>query len=974
MEIRLLGPLELRLDGGDVALGGAKLRSVLAMLALQANRPVSADALTEGLWGEQPPASAAKTVQVYISRLRKLLDGADAEIVTRGRTYELRVSPAFVDALRFEALVTAAAADGSSAAGTAAEALALWRGPALHDLADEPFAAPEIRRLEELWLRARELAIDEALAAGRHAEVVGELQALVAEHPLRERLHGQLMLALYRCERQADALEAYRSARAVLVEQLGLEPGAALRGLEQAILAHDPALAAPAEQEPPPMAPASRLPAPPTRTIGRDADRAAVIELLARDDVRLVTLTGPGGVGKTRLALEAARELEPRLADGAWLASLAPVARPEHVPGAVVQALGAEQRRGETPELAIKRFLAAASGLLVVDNFEHVAQAAPFVADLVEACPAVTVLATSREPLRLRAERRYEVEPLQLPAEAGAAAVEGSAAGALFAERARSHDSGFEVNADNAGAIADVCRRLDGLPLAIELAAARTPMLGAQELNRRLGETLELLTGGSRDAPERHRALRATVEWSHRLLEPDEADAFACFGVFAGGATVEAAEEVTGASLDTLTRLVDKHLLGRRPGPGGEPRLAMLETIREYAVERLDEREDAPGVRARHCRHYRALAERAEPELFAHGETEWMPRLDAEIDNLRAALDWSIVNEPVEALRLVPALSSFSIIRGGMHELVELGNAALAAAGDDGSVRERARAHVELAIAISNQALGYDVEGSVKRGRAHAAKSLALYRQVDDRAGMGWALVVQAWFERGAGLPQRRRFALADEALRSARESGDRRLAALALLERALSLPPDEARAEFEQAEAALREVGNVRGIVDLYQESALNSIKAGRPERAGTWLPEALSLARELDDPADLQPAMATEGLYRILIGHLERAELAFKEQLKLSRDHDFPYDARAGLVGLAATSAAVGEDDRAARLVGAATVLGPVSDPYLLEQLEDRFFAPARVRLGERAWNEAHRAGSALSLDDAIDFALDR
>ena len=375
--------------------------------------------------------------------------------------------------------------------------------------------------------------------------------------------------------------------------------------------------------------------------------------------MRLVTLVGPGGVGKTRLALEVARGLEPEFRDGGWFVSLAATATAEHVPSAVAQALDVTPLEGETPKAAAERFLAAKAGLLVLDNFEHVLPAAALIGALLAAAPAVAVLATSREPLRLQAEHRYAVLPLQVPAEAEPAAVAGAAAGALFVERARSHDRSFALTEGNAGAVAEICRHLDGLPLAIELAAARTTVLDPAQLNARLADALEALGGGPRDAPDRQLTLRATIDWSHRLLDEAEADAFARFVVFAGGATTEAAQDVTGADIDALQGLVDKQLLRRHDVVSG-PRLWMLETVREYAGERLGANSSAPEVYERHCRHYLALAERAEPELFTRGEPVWLGLLEAEIENLRAALDWSLRRgSPTPGLRLAGLLAKY---------------------------------------------------------------------------------------------------------------------------------------------------------------------------------------------------------------------------------------------------------------------------------------------------------------------------
>src|SRR3954470_280929 len=433
MELLLLGPIELRAGERSIAMGANKERAVLAMLALDAGRVVSADRLAEGLWGERLPASARKMVQQFVSHLRRALAGSGAEIITRGRGYELRLPGDDLDVVRFERLV---------GQRRPREALELWRGEPLADVADEPFAAGEIRRLEDLRLRARELAVAEDLAAGRHAEIVGELDALVAEHPLHEQFHGQRMLALYRSGRQADALEAYREARGALVEQLGIEPGPELQRLERDILEQAPRLEAPPAE--------ANVPLPPTVTLGRERELRAASELRGRDDTRLLTLTGPGGVGKTRLALELAHGATVGFADGVHFVPLAAVARADQVAGVVAQVLGVTLRPGETHPHALARVLARKRLLLVMDNFEHVHEAGPMLAELLAGAAGLRLLVTSRRSLRLSAERVFVVPPLQ---EADAVA--------LFAARAAAA-AGTDVTADPADAAATtaICGRL----------------------------------------------------------------------------------------------------------------------------------------------------------------------------------------------------------------------------------------------------------------------------------------------------------------------------------------------------------------------------------------------------------------------------------------------------------------------------------------------------------------------------------
>src|SRR6266511_2025416 len=547
-QFSLLGPLSVTRDGAPIALGGQKRRALLAVLLLDANHVVSRDRLIDALWGEEPPDTARNTIQVYVSQLRKLLPEGVLETAAPG--YKLVIEPEAVDLFEFmrlseEGRTALGTGDAAGAADALRAALALWRGAPLADFAWEPFAQTEIVRLEELRLAALEDRIEADLSLGRHGQLIAELERLVAEHPLRERLRGQLMLALYRSGRQADALAVYQRARRTMVDELGIEPGESLRRLERSILAHDPSLNAPQAGATSPR----RVPTPPTPLLGRERELAALADLVRNEDTRLVTLTGTGGIGKTRLALELVRRLAPEFHNGSAVATIATLRDPALVTRAILEALEIPEV-GRDPEEELIRVLKDSELLLLVDNFEQVLPAARNIARLLEAAPALKLIVTSRAPLHVAAEREFPVPPL---AEDEAAE--------LFIARAQAANPDFALSEQNAAAVAELCARLDGLPLAIELAAARTKLLPPTALLSRLGNRLELLTGGRRDAPQHQQTLRMTLDWSYDLLKPDAQQLFARLGVFAGGCTLTSAEPELAArdQITWFARLEDEH-------------------------------------------------------------------------------------------------------------------------------------------------------------------------------------------------------------------------------------------------------------------------------------------------------------------------------------------------------------------------------------------------------------------------------
>ncbi|MFI5986151.1 AfsR/SARP family transcriptional regulator [Streptomyces sp. NPDC051555] len=707
MRYAILGSAQaIRGDGTPVALGGARLRALLTALALRPGRAVPVEVLVDEVWGDEPPQDASGALQALVGRLRRAA-GHDAVASAEGG-YRLTAERDDIDLYRFERLTRTAAqrleaGDPGRAAELYEEALGLWRGPALADLPD-PTA--EAARWETVRLDARRGRLGAALALGEAERVLPELTALCADLPLDEPLQVLRIRALRDAGRPAEALVAYDGVRRELADRLGADPGPALRALHTELLAPRPTADRPPAAAPAPATPATFAPAPATGPdgnlrarlttfVGREDDIRVIGEDLAR--ARLVTLLGPGGAGKTRLSQEAA-EAHPATEwpDGVWLVELAPVDDPEDVAEAVLAALGARETKlrgaaaeemrvltGQTGEHPLARLIEHCSRrrlLLLLDNCEHVIGAAAELAErLLTHCPGVRILATSREPLGVPGELLRPVEPLPDPM-----------AVRLFAERGAAARPGFTV-ADDPAAAVEICRRLDGLPLAIELAAARLRLLTPRQIADRLDNRFRLLTSGSRTVLPRQQTLRAVVDWSWELLDADERTVLRRLSVFAGGCDLTAAEAVCalrdpdaryGTDIadvaDVLGSLVDKSLVVAAPGPEGDMRYRLLETVGEYAAERLaEDPADQDATCRRHLVHYRELARTTDALLRGRGQREAVQRFATEYENLRTALRRAVAaRDADEVLCLVHSLVWYWQMRDLRTEMRHWANAA----------------------------------------------------------------------------------------------------------------------------------------------------------------------------------------------------------------------------------------------------------------------------------------------------------
>ncbi len=958
MEFRVLGPVEVSDGGRTLTPTRAQERRLLALLLTHANQVVSTDRMAEALWpGQGRPAHALRSVQTHVSRLRSALGPAGERLVTHPPGYLLRVESGELDAQRFELLLDQARRHANEEPDKARtlleEALGLWRGPPYGELRDEDFAVGDAVRLEELRLVAIEERTDARLALGRHEEEVGQLEALCAEHPLRERLRTQLMVALYRSGRQPEALRTFENYRRLLAEELGLDPSPELRALEVKILRHDPGLAL----RPAPSATPVSVVTPLTSFVGRQAELADAIRCLFA--ARLLTLTGPGGVGKTRLALHVASAAAGQFPDGVVVCELAAVSDPDAVSPAVATALGIQPRPDRGVENSVADVLRTRRMLLVVDNCEHVVDAAAsLLSTLVTHCPEVRLLATSRERLAIAGEQVWPLAPLEPEA-----AVE------LFCDRVRAVRPDLDCSGAAREDIVDICRRLDGLPLAIELAAAQSATMNPADLVRRLDDRFRLLDHGPRSSPSRHRSLRAVVAWSYDRLGQRQRQLFDRLSVFAGTFTLEAAEKIcTGEGVSRaeipglVAELVEVSLVTLIGGTE-LARYRLLETLRGYGRERLERGGAADQWPQRHADYYIELARQADQGLGGPEEGRWMRRLDAELDDLRVAHRWAVAHQDAErALALSAALHGYAH-RSMRPEVYAWAERAARLAG--------AMGHRLLPLALGSAATGALVRGDLSRARLLAEEAADAAAGSPEGHVAFQTLAAAALF--GGDLAEARSYSQRAEELAGA--FGDRYEVMVDRITAILALgyggQVAEAIAEAELALAAARGFGCPSATAwALYTVGEV--LLDHDPPRALALLDEAEALAASVENAFLMGVAGTSATSLRARHGDAEAALRRFPDLIDLWERTGNWTQQWTMLRSLVTTLARLGRDEPAAVLYGALTASQTAPPPFgddaerlaaVLKTIEER---SSREQLAE--WLER---GRQLCDEDVVAFA---
>lgn len=947
LRIRLLGGFSVSIGTRTIEQNewrSKRAASLLKLLGLSPSRSLHREQIMGTLWPDSSKKAAANSLREALHAARRTLDPVAGTLYLASEGKSLVLHPSdrlWVDIVAFEEASETARHSRDPAAYRAA--LDLYTGDLLPIDRYEEWAEQrreELRRLHLTLLVELSALYEER---GEYGSAVDMLRRAVAEAPTLEEAHAGLMRLYALSDQKAQALTQYDQLERILSNQLDAEPSTATRRLRAQIVAGELSgpLTPPAgpPREEPPDTRIHNLPTPRTSFVGRKREMVEIKRELAM--TRLISLTGAGGSGKTRLALEVARDLVGAYPDGVWLIELAPLSEEALVPQAVAGVLDVRERVGQPLTDTLVETLHHKALLLILDNCEHVVEAAARLAtSLLDACPQLKILTTGREALGVMGEVVWPVPLLSVPevrSELTVEELEGYESARLFARRAHEHNPTFALKPENARIVAEICRRLDGLPLAIELAAARTKVLSPKAMLAHLGNRLKLLRGVVRDLPQRQKSLRATIEWSYELLEDTEKTLFARLSVFRGGCTLEAVEAVCGTEedlsidvLEGLSSLLDKSLLRQEEGAWGELRFVMLETLHEYAHERLEESEEAGKVSRRHLQYFLALAEEAELQLRGARQGKWLERLELEHDNLCRALSWAIEGREAElGLRLSGALGEFWHMHGHLNEGRRWLDAALAMKEAPGSARAKALSRA-----------GYIAweQGDYQRSVALSEESLGLSRKLGDKTNaatalysLGWAALFSNELERAA--------ALAEEALKLQRETNDSVSVARTFLILGLTA---NARHDYERA-------------MVLHRKS--------------------LALAREVGDGFATVLSLAL-GAYTCLGQSDHRqARVLCREGLELSKQLGMPHLTAAHLHAVASLAGAQGQPVRSARLWGTAesfreeigTILSPVE-----HHVYEPYIDAARTKLDEVEWEAAWAEGKAMTFEEAIEYAL--